>query len=462
MNIRNTFTIDGEADTLFHPGEKKWPFYGLLIYTMMFYSQFAGRYPFLAPLRLEFFLGITLIIYAFAQIFSGKVRFKENLMNFAALLFISIAFITIPFAYVKISALNAFYDLLKFFAIYLMIITTINNEKKLKVFVYVYEAMIVLIFFEPFIQSLQGKGFIWNNGMWRLRGVTNYFGHPNQLGGMTAANLPFLFYLFKYQHSKFWKIIYLILIIASLRVIMLTQSRTAFVGVMAFAFFVWIFSKKKVISIVAISIVLLITWYFAPPETRDRFLTLGMADRVVSGRADHDEAGSMYSRWVLIQRGFEAFKENPIIGLGLNCYMSFNGHRYGYFFPPHNTYIQALSEMGIVGTFAFLLVLFMTLSNLIKSKKRLNYLFDKYAFLETMISVVMVYLLVRMVVSMFGQELYDNYWWIGAGLSVVIFRIVNQKVDQSDLIEINSIEEKKLPIKTNLNSVSPPYENFIS
>jgi len=429
-----------EEDQLFNPGEKKWPFYGLLIYTMMFYSQFAGRYPFLAPLRLEFFLGIALIIYAFSQILTGKISFNENLMNFAALLFISVAFVTIPFAYVKLNALNASYDLLKFFAIYLMIISTINNEKKLKIFVYVYQAMIVLIFFEPFIQSLQGKGFVWNNGMWRLRGVTNYFGHPNQLGGMTAANLPFLFYLLKYQLSKIWKIVYFILIIASLRVIMLTQSRTAFVGVMAFAFFVWLFSKKKVISLIAISIIMIITWHFSPPETRDRFLTLGMADRVVTGRADHDEAGSMYSRWVLIQRGFEAFKENPILGLGLNCYMSFNGHRYGYFFPPHNTYIQALSEMGLLGTLAFLLVLIFTLRNLIKSKKRLKFLPERNEFLETMIIIVMVYLLVRMIVSMFGQELYDNYWWISAGLSVVILRIVNQKIAESGLLGIEDME----------------------
>lgn len=429
-----------EEDQLFNPGEKKWPFYGLLIYTMMFYSQFAGRYPFLAPLRLEFFLGIALIIYAFSQILTGKISFNENLMNFAALLFISVAFVTIPFAYVKLNALNASYDLLKFFAIYLMIISTINNEKKLKIFVYVYQAMIVLIFFEPFIQSLQGKGFVWNNGMWRLRGVTNYFGHPNQLGGMTAANLPFLFYLLKYQRSKIWKIVYFILIIASLRVIMLTQSRTAFVGVMAFAFFVWLFSKKKVISLIAISIIMIVTWHVSPPETRDRFLTLGMADRVVTGRADHDEAGSMYSRWVLIQRGFEAFKENPILGLGLNCYMSFNGHRYGYFFPPHNTYIQALSEMGLVGTLAFLLVLIFTLRNLIKSKKRLNFLPERNEFLETMIIIVMVYLLVRMIVSMFGQELYDNYWWISAGLSVVILRIVNQKIAESGLLGIEDME----------------------
>ena len=114
-----------------------------------------------------------------------------------------------------------------------------------------------------------------------------------------------------------------------------------------------------------------IVWQFTPHETKDRFLSLGMARGVVSGDAGHDKAGSMYSRWVLIQRGFIAFKENPIVGLGPTCYISFNGHRFGYFFPPHNTYIQALSELGIIGFIAFISVIIIIILNLSAIKRSL-------------------------------------------------------------------------------------------
>jgi hypothetical protein len=50
-----------------------------------------------------------------------------------------------------------------------------------------------------------------------------------------------------------------------------------------------------------------------------------------------------------------------------------------------------------------------------------------------MISAVIVYLLTRLAVSLFGQDLYGNYWWVAAGLSVVILRIIKMdSQNQSD------------------------------
>jgi O-antigen ligase len=425
--------------------EGKYAYYGLILYTIMFYSQIASRFPFLAPLRPELLVGSILVIYAIYRIFTGKTNFSENSLTFWAFFFIIFALITIPFAFVRTRALDTFIRLIKFFAIYLMIITAIDDEKKLKGFFYVYLGMITLLFFEPFLLSLRGEGFIWNNGMWRLAGVTHYFGHPNQLGGITAANLPFFFYLIVHSKSKKIKIICVILLIAAFRVIMLTQSRTAFVGVLTFGFFVWVFSNKKILSIIIAFIASLIIWQFTPQETKDRFLTLANAESVVSGEMGHEEAGSMYSRWVLIQRGFEAFSENPIIGLGLNCYVSFNGRRYNYWFPPHNTFIQVLSEMGLIGTFIFMIVLIITYKNLILSKKIISGLDpDDTKFIKSLISALMVYIMVRMMVSMFGQDLYANYWWLAGGLSVAVLRISMQKSYSQD---------KKLKLNTQENLI---------
>ncbi len=402
-------------------------YYGLIIYTMLFYSQIAGRFQFLQPFRLELVVGSILVVYSLYQIITGKIDIGENKLNYFAILFIIIAFITIPFAYVRSRALETFISFVKFFAIYLMIITSIDSEKKLKGFIYVYLSMITLLFIEPFFLSLFGKGFIWNNHMWRLAGITGYFEHPNQLGGITSANLPLFFYLMKYEKSKYLKFILFSLILISLNVIMLTQSRTAFMGVLTFSFFLWLFSNNKIVSFAIIIISTIVIWQFTPQETKDRFISLGDAGSVVSGEMGHEEAGSMYSRWVLIQRGFIAFKENPIIGLGLNCYISFNGHRYGYYFPPHNTFIQALTEMGLLGFTAFVLVIIYTIKNLIISRRYLAKIEDDTNYISSLIMGLLIYILVRSMVSLFGQDLYANYWWLAGGLSVVVLRITIQK-----------------------------------
>ena len=237
-------------------------YYGLLAYTVIFYSQIAGRYPALSAFRPEFLLGLVLITIVIIKMARGDIDFTENRLNTVALFFFLIAIIGIPFALVKSRSFDTFIRLMKFAAIYFMIVATIDSEKRLKGFIYVYLSMIALLFVEPFLLSLQGKGFVYNNHMLRLAGVTGYFSHPNQLGSITSANLPFFYYLMFYEKSKLMKVLHFVLLLISIRVVMLTQSRTAFLGVVSFGFFVWIYSKNKLASILLAIISCIIIWQF--------------------------------------------------------------------------------------------------------------------------------------------------------------------------------------------------------
>jgi O-antigen ligase len=414
-------------------------YYGLILYTMVFYSQIAARFPFLAPFRIEFLIGACLVFVSFVQILNGTVSFKENKLNLAALLFLSVALLTIPFAVVKTRALNTFISLFKFFAIYLMIITTIDNEDKLKNFIYVYLIMICLLFVQPFLLSLQGKGFIYNNHMMRLAGATGYFGHPNQLGAITAANLPFFYYWMKYTKSTIGKLTALSLLIISIRVIMLTQSRTAFVGLTIFVFYIWLTSRKKLLSFFAIILSCITIWNFAPQETKERFLTLANLSNVVTydrsefTKEDHSKYGSMASRWILIKRALIVFSENPVLGVGLDCFASVNGRRWGLWFPPHSTYVQALAEMGLLGFIAFFYVIILTFKNLNIARRTIANWKEQNTFISYIVDSLTAYLLVRLAVSFFGIELYANYWWLAGGLSLVILRVIKKHSVQSDL-----------------------------
>jgi O-antigen ligase len=244
---------------------------------------------------------------------------------------------------------------------------------------------------------------------------------------MTAESLPFLFYFMKYHNSKIIKSIFIVFIIIAIRVVMLTQSRTGFMGVIFFIFFVWLFSNKKILSLFLIIFASIIIWNFAPQETKDRFLTFRNTSAVISGDMGMEEAGSMAARWTLTKNAFIVFTENPMIGVGLDNFKVVSLRRWNRWIPPHNTYVQALAEMGIIGLTAFLWVLILTFKNLKESRKLLTSLDEENRFLDHMISAIQVCLLIRIVVSTFGIELYDNYWWLTGGLSVVILRIVKLK-----------------------------------
>ncbi len=405
-------------------------FFGLLLYTIVFYSQIAGRYPVLAPFRVEFVIGAILLFIIVFKIINNEIDLKENNLSYAALVFLLACGITIPFAFVKTRALETYIQLLKFFSIYFMIISCINTEEKQKTFFYLYLSMISLLFIEPFILSLKGEGFRYNNHMMRLYGVTGFFEHPNQLGGIVSANLPFFYYMFLYHKSLYSKITFLILICIAVWVVMLTQSRTAFIGVIAFALFVWLLNKKKIFYLIIFIVSATIAWQFAPEQTKSRFSTLGKSVEVITAKEDTFkgdlELGSVNSRFMLLKRSFMIFLKNPLLGVGIGCYPSVSGRRWNSWFPTHCLYTQALSEIGLIGTFAFSFVLFKMFKN-IKLSKDLLFANNDKTFHYHLNSALFMFLAIRLVIGLFGHDLYRNWWWLAAGLSVTNLRILKSR-----------------------------------
>jgi O-antigen ligase len=410
-------------------------YYGLLGYTLLFFSQLASRLPFLAAFRPEFVLGALMMAVCTMHLVSGKVDLKENRLNQASILFFAVLLLTVPFALVKTRAYDAFFRIFKFFTIYLMIICALNSEKKLRGFVYLYVALICLIFVQPFLLSLQGKGFIYNNHMMRLAGVTGYFAHPNMLGIVTSSNLPFLYFLMVRSQSKLTRVVFFCLLGIAFRVIMLTQSRTGMVGAAAFLLFLWLKSRKKAAMAIVLVACMGITWVFMPPNVKNRFLSLGGAFKVmtegrsaISSEEEGRLLGSMASRWELMKYAFAAFLDNPIIGVGVNNFSSYSGRRWGTWMPPHNTYLQVMAETGIVGTIALLLVIFYTFSNFKEFKIQISRVDSDTRFLRMVSDATAGYYFVFLIVSIFGIELFSNSWWIAGGMSVVLLRIANNRV----------------------------------
>jgi O-antigen ligase len=337
---------------------------------------------------------------------------------------------------VKSRALDATVRVFKYFSIYLLIIAYVDTEKKLKIFIYTYISMIIIIFVQPFFLSLNGDGFIYNNGMLRLAGVTSLFGHPNALGITTSSNLPFIYFLSKQDKPLYIRILSLIFLIIAIKVIMLTQSRTAFIGIIMFFTTIFLHSKKRFIFIIVFLVSIPILMNYTPDETKERFLTLTKIVELYEDFSSNDisirrEYGSMGSRYVLMKRAIIVFNENPVIGVGLDCFASVSGRKWGEWFPPHNTYLQILAEQGLVGFTIFILILYYTLYNLKKASILTNTHYSVNKSFLNIIYSVRYSTIIFATVSFFGIEIYNNLWWIFGGLSVVILRIATQKYEQT-------------------------------
>ena len=410
------------SQALPHKEKNKYLYYCLLAYTIIFYSQIGGRIPVLGTIRIELLVGSIILILIFFKVNNGTIKIKKNQINLAATFFLAACFITIPFAYYKTYSFEIFIRLLKFFSIYLMIIFGIDNEKQLKGFIWIYIFMIAYIFTESFFYAIQGLHIRYNSGAMRLFGPPGLFGHPNSLGGLTAANLPFFYFLFKYEKSWIRKLLLLALMAIAICVIMYTNSRTAFVGFVCFIPLVWLFSKNKFVATVIILLSCFLLWQFAPPETKQRFLTLKKTEQYISGQGDNQDA--MGNRILLIKNSLKIFLEYPLTGVGVGNFITISGLRYNVWLPTHNLYTQALAETGIVGSLSFLFLIVFIIKNLNKAKKLIKIKKLHESFLYYMIIATKFFLILRLTVGLFGDDLYENYWWMAGGLSVVMLHLL--------------------------------------
>lgn len=192
----------------------------------------------------------------------------------------------------------------------------------------------------------------------------------------TASNDPnitvfyitifFIFYLVNYKTRKGK----LGLILSSM-VIILTFSRGAYVSIVL-SLLVVIFNLSgksffyKIKTIFKPIIILMIMMYLI-----NVFFNFNILE-MINKRFYAIEIDEGSGRTVLWTNALKTFAEHPVFGIGINSSLEYNKTHYGTKNYVHNTYLEVLSETGIIG----ILVYSMYISTIIYASKKL-YLKDK-------------------------------------------------------------------------------------
>ncbi len=392
----------------------------VLLYVIIFYSQLGSRVPALGAIRIELLVGVLIII----GILLNRSKDKDQTsvpgkLNYAIIFFLISLTLSILTAYWTTYAVESFINILKYASLYMMIVFTVDTETRLKKFIWVYLLMVFLIVGEPFIKVLSGS-----SGS-HLGGATGLWAHYNSLGGFAAANIPFLYFLFTAENSRIKKILILLISISSVGSIIHTGSRTAYLGVLGVVCVLWFLSRRKIVGGIALFAIIIVLWTVMPDTFKDRFLTLRNADNVISGEEELDD--SMVTRWQIIKDAYSIFCDRPVTGVGINCFPTARGAKFDRWQHTHNLYLQVLTEIGIVGAIAFTLLIYHIIHNLRLSKDLINPSEKGSKWLYALTNAVIVFLIARLIVGMFGMDLYENYWWLAGGLSVAILRVAREK-----------------------------------
>lgn len=268
-------------------------------------------------------------------------------------------------------------DLLKLVAMTLVLVNAIRTVRQLQFFL----VFIVFCFMlYPVRGALLNYFVIGHTAMGRAIWNASY-GNPNDLATLSTLAVGIMVtVLAERSHHRLVTLFAGVSLAATLVTIVLTQSRGAVIGIFigfGLATIKIISARKSRIFLVAAAILAISVT--VPQKMWERFA--GMSKLTSTATiAEADPEGSAGQRWEIAKTAWRIWLDHPIFGAGLNTYKTMN-NRYAPslgFKDAHNTYLELLAEVGLIGLAIWLAVVRSIFSYAAKARKAAGLLASEY------------------------------------------------------------------------------------
>ncbi len=415
-------------------------FLTFLAFVVFRYVDGGHRMDLLATIRLEFLLGGAAIVMGILKI-SGQplqIGSSRKIIIFIALLFVTMI-VQLPLAGDPVVAQRVFVDrVFKFAFLTFLTAAFVESPGTLKVFIGAFLFSIYYITLES-TQGLITGGLVWQNqGIMRLHGAVPLYGHPNSLGGVAMGTLPFVIFLFRPVRHWLLRLGLLATSVTSIICVVFSGSRTAYIGFFSLLFW-WFFQSQKKGKFLVWGLVLAVAILpVIPKQYVGRFKSIG---------GHEAEGNSQGARKLILEDAIVIFMENPL-GIGVASFPAVRMARFGRFQDTHNLYLEVATNLGIQGFVVFIgLIWFLMgsfrqsarsfrsqrerLIRLARTKslppgamKSLRKHVQDLDFCYASAQATAGFILIRLVLGLFGMDLYEIYWWFAAGLAITLSGLV--------------------------------------
>jgi len=391
-----------------------------------------------AKAGVETFIWIAIFLWALKRAFGYRAQAGWGMLpatelNKALGVFILANIVSVVFStHFGLSLRGLFGKELKFILIYFMLVETITSRKRLKVILTVIIASASLMVIDAAVQYYGGRDFLRGHAWARLSAS---FSSANGFAGWLIIITPLISGLLWTDKfiSRWMKVLLSVLFVLLITCLLMTYTRGAWLGfIIGILLIGWYIFKNFNLRIkllcLFLSVGLLAIFFISPQFTRKLLETTGDASfrTGITLKARFESmvktsGGSTSVRLNLWAEGLNIVKDYPLTGCGLNAYSQV-GKRYkksqeggGY---PHNSYIQMAAEIGLLGLFAFLWVLYNFFRmGVMYFKKTKNYL------VLGLLSGILAFL----IHAFFDTHLYSLQlvvlFWFMLGLSVSIMKL---------------------------------------
>lgn len=328
------------------------PFYGLLFFLALLYVRPQDFIPELGRLRIMLILAIIMILFFFIHKILRKEEIhvfttRQHVLMFMLLLLVPISQI----ANMKMAeAWGATQEFLTVFLIFFILVNIPNGFKEFRTICWMLFTCTTFIAANGIIQHFRGVDLI---GQTPLAGRITWigiFGDPNEFALLLDSFIPFvLVNVFDKEIRPANRIGLTLIGIVMFLAIYYTNSRGGFVAFLAILI-LFSFKRWGVLRGIAIGAV---------------FLTAGLLiapSRMTEMDPHEVSAFGRISAWI---NGLSLLKSHPLFGIG---YLSFQTYNSGV--AAHSAIIQCLAELGLIGYFVWLTLLYSSISGLTKFEKR--------------------------------------------------------------------------------------------
>ena len=268
------------------------------------------------------------------------------------------------------------------------------DDKFMKYFFYCIFICFTVLIIDGFYQYFVGENILG----WELGGrVTSFFGEEKILGSYLSRLWPIFFglsiFILNKKNKKFF--LFALIFILSEVLIFVSGDRTAFFYINLSAVFVIFLSQKLFklrLIILLSSILLIVVISVINPTAKERLIdyTFTQMNVVKETKKEHETVG----RYIFSMQhnhhyltAYKMFLDNKILGVGVKNFRNFcndekyKESRFSCSTHPHNSYLQILTEIGMIG-FLFLMGILLVFCRFIFKhmllKKRGKYFFTDF------------------------------------------------------------------------------------
>ena len=206
------------------------------------------------------------------------------------------------------------------------------------------------------------------------RAIWNYvYSNPNDLAALTLLQLSIASAILVREPKGIYRLGALAALVVLPFLILLTQSRGVFIGLVAFGFVALAAHRKSARFIGLIAVVLLVSTMFLPSSAWNRLKSVAHIGNTAELSQIQDQ-GSAEQRFEIWKTAFRIIKDRPITGVGWGAYPQANaayspilGAR-----DTHSTYFNVLAETGIPGFLLFIAMIVATVLHAERIRRRIR------------------------------------------------------------------------------------------